>query len=427
MRNVVLQESGGFLIDGSLGVSRIVGAVRSARDGTIVAANDAFLKMTGSTREELEAGALRWQALFGNGERHDGEPWQADVSTTDGHEAAVMVEIVAADPNGWTAFAIDVSATRLAEAALVRTREVLEARNRELYGATDDVTAIAEQLTRSESALASATRDVDHTAAELDRERQRVEALAARLASINRELDAFSYSVSHDLRTPLRSIDGFSRVLLTSYAPLLDERGRDYLQRVRSAAQRMSQLLDDLLKLARTSRASFAPVSVDLTAAAQQIAAELRQLDPQRRVEWNIEPGLTVQGDRTLLRVALENLLANSWKFTSRRETSVIELGARDEEGTRVFFVRDNGAGFDMTYADQLFGVFQRLHTNSEFEGTGVGLATVQRVIHRHGGEVWAESAVDKGATFYFTLGQKRPAARSSETGNIHDSENPDR
>ena len=221
----------------------------------------------------------------------------------------------------------------------------------------------------------------------------------------NKELEAFSYSVSHDLRSPLRSIDGFSQVLLEDYADKLDVDGKDHLQRVRSATQRMAQLIDDLLKLARVTRSEIHRRPVDLSAQAREIAEELQKADPERQVKFVIAEEVNVQGDARLLRVVLENLLGNAWKFTRKHPgTRTIEFGATQHDDTRAYFVRDDGAGFDMTYADKLFRAFQRLHTMTEFEGTGIGLATIQRIIHRHGGRVWAKGAVEQGATFYFTL-----------------------
>ncbi len=214
----------------------------------------------------------------------------------------------------------------------------------------------------------------------------------------------FAYSVSHDLRAPLRSIDGFSQVLMEDYGAQLDEAGRDSLRRVRAATQRMGTLIDDLLKLARVTRAEMRTEVVDLGVMARDIAAELQRTTPERQVEFAIAQGLEARGDARLLRVALENLLGNSWKYTAKQPKPKIEFGSIEENGGRAFLVRDNGAGFDMQYADKLFGVFQRLHSVSEFEGTGVGLATVRRIIVRHGGRIWAEGAVDQGATFYFTL-----------------------
>lgn len=233
--------------------------------------------------------------------------------------------------------------------------------------------------------------------------RQRASALEA----ANHELEAFSYSVSHDLRTPLRAVDGFSRILLDEYAAALDDRGTDYLRRVRAAAQHMAALIDDLLKLARVSRADLKPVSVDLGALAEEIITGLRQRDPGRVVTCRIQTDLIGYGDARLLRVVLDNLLDNAWKFTGHRVDAVIEFGAEAGSDGPVYHVRDNGIGFDMAYADKLFGAFQRLHDRSEFPGTGIGLATVQRVIHKHGGRIWVEARADAGATFYFTLGAR--------------------
>ncbi len=227
---------------------------------------------------------------------------------------------------------------------------------------------------------------------------------AAALEAANRELEAFSYSVSHDLRTPLRAVDGFSRILLDEYAAALGDRGRDHLSRVRAAAQHMAALIDDLLKLARVSRADIKSESVDLSALAAEVVVELRRREPERVVNCRIQPGMRARGDARLLRVALDNLLGNAWKFTGRRADAVVEFGADPGPDGPIYHVRDNGAGFDMAYADKLFGAFQRLHTASEFPGTGVGLATVQRVIHKHGGRIWAQARVGAGATFYFTV-----------------------
>jgi light-regulated signal transduction histidine kinase (bacteriophytochrome) len=233
---------------------------------------------------------------------------------------------------------------------------------------------------------------------------QRVVERTVQLQAVNKELEAFAYSVSHDLRAPLRSIDGFSQVLLEDYTDKLDDEGKNHLQRVRSASQRMAQLIDDLLNLSRLTRGKMRYETVDLSALAQTIAMGLQQSQPERNVEFTIAPGLVAKGDAHFLRVALENLLGNSWKFAKKRGRTRIEFGYDETNGQPAYFVRDNGVGFDMAYADKLFGAFQRLHSHSEFEGAGIGLATVQRIIHRHGGNIWAESAVGQGATFYFTL-----------------------
>lgn len=233
---------------------------------------------------------------------------------------------------------------------------------------------------------------------------QRVAARTAELETANQELESFSYSVSHDLRSPLRGIDGFSRTLAEDYAGQLDERGQNYLQRIRAATRHMSQLIDDLLELARLTRSEMHRAPLDLSALAGNVATELQQAQPERAVEFSIAPGLTASADPHLLRVVLVNLLGNAWKFTSKQPRARIEVGSVAHEGTTAFFVRDDGAGFDMAYAGKLFGPFQRLHGQQEFEGTGIGLATVQRIIHRHGGRVWAEGQPGRGATFYFTL-----------------------
>jgi PAS domain S-box-containing protein len=232
----------------------------------------------------------------------------------------------------------------------------------------------------------------------------RVAERTAQLQASNKELEAFSYSVSHDLRAPLRHINGFSQALLEDYADKLDEEGKSYLQEVRSATQEMAQLIDDVLQLARVTRSEMRREVVNLSEMARAVVAELRKGDEGRSVAVNIEEGLSSNGDKRLLRVMLGNLLGNAWKFTSKRERAEIAFGHEKRDAESVYFVRDNGAGFDMAYVNKLFGAFQRLHTAREFEGTGIGLATVQRIINRHGGRVWAEGAINQGATFYFTL-----------------------
>jgi PAS domain S-box-containing protein len=226
----------------------------------------------------------------------------------------------------------------------------------------------------------------------------------AHLEASNKELEAFCYSVSHDLRAPLRGIDGFSQALLEDHANQLDPQGKEYLQRVRASAQRMATLIDDLLNLSRITRNEMHRETVDLSSMADSIAIDLHSRDPQRKVSFVISSGLRADADPRLLRIALENLLANSWKFTSQRDDARIEMGWTQNNGKSAYFVRDNGVGFDTANASNLFGPFQRLHAMNEFPGTGIGLATVQRIIQRHGGRIWAEAALDRGATFYFTL-----------------------
>jgi len=226
------------------------------------------------------------------------------------------------------------------------------------------------------------------------------------LRALNDELGAFAYSVSHDLRAPLRSIDGFSQILLEDKGAALGDDGRKNLDRVRAAATRMGGLIDDMLLLSRLTRDEMNPRSVDLTLVARSVVDELRARDPKRTVEFETNGALPATCDERLIRVALTNLLGNSWKFTRAREPAHVSFGGETHDGETVFFVKDDGVGFDMRYADKLFGAFQRLHNTSEFEGSGIGLATVQRIVHRHGGRVWAESEVGKGTTFYFTLPQ---------------------
>ncbi len=245
-------------------------------------------------------------------------------------------------------------------------------------------------------------------AAEARAERELAETRASLLEDVyqkNQELEAFSYSVSHDLRAPLRSIGGFSQALLEDYAPLLDARGQDYLRRVMAASARMGELIDDMLMLARVARAELRRERVDLSALARVVAKDLQTSGPERQVRFEIPDGIVADADPALARIALDNLIGNAWKFTARRAAAVIEIGVRHGATPATFFVRDDGVGFDMKYAAKLFGAFQRLHAQDAFPGTGIGLATVQRIVHRHGGRVWAESATDAGATFFFTLG----------------------
>lgn len=233
---------------------------------------------------------------------------------------------------------------------------------------------------------------------------KRVKQRTAELSAANKELESFSYSVSHDLRSPLRSIDGFSQALADDYEDKLDFAAKTYLQRIRAATQKMGVLIDDLLNLSRVTRAKMKHERVDLSAMAISIASEFKKREGQRRVEWLIKDGMQAFGDARLLQVVLDNLLGNAWKYTSKHGQARIEFGRRQDDGCATYFVRDDGAGFDAEYSVRLFGASQRLHGAAEFPGTGIGLATVQGIVLRHGGKVWAEGAVEKGATFYFTL-----------------------
>ncbi|MBV8333064.1 MAG: PAS domain-containing protein [Candidatus Eremiobacteraeota bacterium] len=264
-----------------------------------------------------------------------------------------------------------------------------------MYPFSDGVAAYVRDITRRKTEE-QRIRDLN---AELE---ARVAERTKQLQLANKELESFSYSVSHDLRAPLRAIDGFSQALVEDYGEQLDERAQNYLDRVRKAAQRMASLIDALLQLAKVARAAVTYTRVDLTAIARSFAEELHDRDPERRVEFAIEPALVALGEPNLLRAVLENLMGNAWKFTRKTENPRISVGRTDAGGE--FFVRDNGAGFDMAYGNKLFGAFQRLHANEEFEGTGIGLATVARIVHRHGGTIRAEGETGKGATFYFSL-----------------------
>lgn len=277
----------------------------------------------------------------------------------------------------------------------------LSAKGRGYYDATGKAVRM-EGVVSDISARKQAEKELETYQNQLE---QHVTERTAQLQAANGELEAFAYSVSHDLRAPLRSIDGFSQALLEDYADRLDDEGKSNLRRVRAASQRMAQLIDDLLTISRVTRAEINLQKVSLSALAEQVADELQKQDRRRRVEFRIQPGLYVDADARLMRVVLENLLGNSWKFTSKHPSARIEVGQTEKNGKKAFFVRDDGAGFDMQYADKLFGAFQRLHAIDDFPGTGIGLASVQRILRRHEGDIWAEGVVECGATMFFTLG----------------------
>lgn len=234
---------------------------------------------------------------------------------------------------------------------------------------------------------------------------QRVRERTAQLEAANQEMEAFSYSVSHDLRAPLRSIEGFSQVLLEDYRSQLDDNGRHHLDRIQNGTRRMGQIIDDLLRMSRLDRKVLEPAPLELSGLCRMVVDGLQSSTPGRRVEVSIQPGMKAQADASLMRVALENLFGNAWKFTSRCPEPRIEAGEMvSPSGEEVFFIRDNGAGFDMAYAGKLFNAFQRMHLASDFDGTGIGLAIVKRIIERHGGRIWAEAEPGNGAAFFFTL-----------------------
>jgi signal transduction histidine kinase len=288
---------------------------------------------------------------------------------------------------------------------LVSTYEAAVETNLELLETQRELKGKGEALQRQNEELRT-------LAAELNSERARIKNLNEELLDhmrqlevANKELKSFSYSVSHDLRSPLRGIAGFAKILLEEYAGKLDSQGLEYLQMLRKASGQMNELISALLVLSRVSQAEMRRQVVDLSGLVRAIVENLKSSAPNRPVEFVIADGLIASGDPTLLRMMLENLLGNAWKFTGKNPRARVEFGAQDSPAGRTFFIRDNGVGFDMQYADRLFGAFQRLHATDEFPGTGIGLATVQRVINRHGGRIWTEGEVDKGATFYFTLG----------------------
>lgn len=244
--------------------------------------------------------------------------------------------------------------------------------------------------------------------AELQRTHQDLMVRNAQLQASNAELEAFSYSASHDLRAPLTVIGSFAEILAEKYNGCLDAQGQAHLQRIRNAAQRMSALIESLLQLSKVTRAQFKPQTVHISTVAKIVLDELQASAPSRKIDLRVTPGLETLGDPSMIRSALENLLGNAWKFTSKTESAIIEFGAVESSGVLTFYVRDNGDGFDMDQASSLFTPFKRLHTVQEFEGTGIGLATVQRIIQRHNGNIWAVSAPGQGATFYFTLGSSQ-------------------
>ncbi len=300
-------------------------------------------------------------------------------------EQDAMIEGINAGADDYIAKSSDLEVLRARVRAQLR-RKQFEDENRN----------IREQLLQKELEVT-----VANSARELAEARA---AFVEELERKNSELEAFSYSVSHDLRAPLRSIEGFSRLLLEDHSANLDEKGQDYLRRVCESAQHMSELIDDLLSLSQVGRAELRRERIDLSGIASAVLEELKRKDPNRRAELRIKENLLAEADSRLMRVAFDNLLGNAWKFTAKVPEARIEVGTEQKEGVEVFFIRDNGAGFDMSYAESLFRPFQRLHAESEFPGTGIGLATVQRIIERHGGRIWAQGAVNEGAVFYFTI-----------------------
>ncbi len=376
-------------------------AISKMKDGIYHEVNSAFLSLTGFTREEVIGRSSldlnlwvdpelreRIREEIGLGKEEKLVP--VSLQTKSGEVLKILYSAVNIHIGGipyLLSMAFDVTAQKRAEEEIHRLNEELE---QKIAGRTDE-------LRKTQLALLSIVDDLNASTKNIALVNQALEAT-------NKELESFSYSVSHDLRAPLRSIDGFSNALLEDYHKKLDAKGKNYLKRVRQATQHMGMLIDDILKLSRVITAEFMPKSVDVSKMVQDILLTVRQNDPARNVKVSIQKGIIIDGDRHMLEIALTNLIDNAWKFTGKTKNARIEFGTILKEGKKVFFIRDNGAGFDMSYVNKLFGTFQRLHTNDEFTGTGIGLATVQRIINRHGGKIWAEGEVGKGATFYFTF-----------------------
>ena len=368
--------------------SNIVGVVVTTSEGVILEANDYYLNVIGGTRRDAEEGKVNWramtppewsmadeQALGELRERGVCNPYEKEYLRRDGTRIPVLVvDTMLPGPAGQiAALVLDIGAQKRAQHEISALNAKLEQR-------------------------------VQERTAQLAEANSKLERRAAELEAAVQELDAFAYSVSHDLRGPLRSIDGFSRALLEDYSERLDSEGIDNLRTVRVAAQRMGQLIDDLLNLSRITRCEMNSSPVDLSRLAAEIAAGLAAGQPERQVQFNITPGVKVEADPNLMRIVMENLLGNAWKFTCHTAKALIEVGEVLNQGVPTCFIRDNGAGFDMAFAGKLFGAFQRLHDTKEFPGTGIGLATAQRVLLRHGGKIWAHAEIGKGATFFFTL-----------------------
>jgi signal transduction histidine kinase len=286
---------------------------------------------------------------------------------------------------------------------LTRKIEVGDYSSSTIVRANDEIGSLANRFDMMREAIAARTSEIQNLNETLE---HRIKARTEELASANRDLEAFSYTVSHDLRAPLRRIDGYALFLIEDHAKSLDEEGRNYLMRIRDSTSKMDRLITDLIAFSRLSRQEIRNEEVDLSALAKQVAASLTDIVPKRNVTWRIEPNLTARADAGLMRIVLDNLLGNAWKYTGKRDRAEIDFFSSNKLAhRRTFCVRDNGAGFDMAYAENLFQPFKRLHTSQQFEGIGIGLATVRRIVERHGGRIWADGTPDAGATFYFELG----------------------
>lgn len=351
-----------------------VGLFRSTREGRILEVNDRLVQMLHFPDKETLLATSAFNLYTSSTDR---EQWLTLSEKQDG--------VIAYD-----------SPMRCLDGAIIWAR-----RNVQAVTDPDGAVLYFEGSLEDTTEIKQAEEEIRLLNTELER---RVILRTAELEAANRELESFAYSVSHDLRAPLRSIDGYSKLLMEDYAASLDEQSSEYLHNVRISAQRMSQIIEDILNLSRVTRAEMTRATVDMSAMAREVLGDLHKRQPERRVVAELHEPLTAEGDPNLLYLLLQNLVGNAWKFTSKQTQAYIELGAIQQEGQKIYFVSDNGAGFDMRYVNKLFLPFQRLHQQDEYEGTGIGLATVQRIVQRHGGRVWAEGQVDQGATFYFTL-----------------------
>ena len=369
--------------------------------------NERWAAMLGYTLQEIQDQGIRWRMLvhpddYEQAERRlkaclDGETdlytSEHRLRTKSGEWRWILSKgkVVEWDAAGRPLRAVG---THLDITERKRAEKLINDQNERLLAQNEKLTTQARTLRKMEAELRSLNAELE----------KRVQERTAQLQAANREMEAFSYSVSHDLRSPLRAIDGFSQALQEDYGLMLDKQGKHHLERVREAAHHMGHLIDDLLRLSRLSRTEMRIVDVNLSDMAQDIADELLESQPDRAVDFIIAPDVKVVADENLMHVVLENLLHNAWKYTSKHPQARIEFGTFSRDGRTFYFVRDDGSGFDMSHAGKLFGAFQRLHRSSDFEGTGIGLAIVQRVIQRHGGHIWADAAVERGATFYFSI-----------------------
>ena len=370
-------------------------------DLKIVAASDAYLKATLTTREGI-LGRNLFDVFPDNPDDSSTKAvanMQASIDRVLRNAASDTMAIARHDVRGPDGVFVERYWSPINSPMFGADREI-----KYIIHRVEEITEYVRQKSRPANNSPGFDARIEQKEAEVFQSVQKVRAANQQLEIANKELEAFSYSVSHDLRAPLRAIDGFSRILLEDYGDKLDDAGKDSFNRIRAASQRMGQLIDDLLQLSRHTRSEMRRTSVDLSALARAVVEELQKTNPERPVEFVIGPDLDAEADAGLMRVVLDNLLGNAWKFTGKQAAAKIEFGRTTRECASTFYVRDDGVGFNMGYADKLFGAFQRLHTTAEFPGTGIGLATVQRIIHRHGGRVWAESKPNQGATFYFTL-----------------------